>query len=138
MPRVAPLMPRKMLPPPTTIAISTPNSMRASVASDAMRCTTAESMPYPVVRSANASPESFRTTRRYRLSGIRAPFRRGQDFGCVRPLAREALLPADLDAREPAHLRIGTKRSDERRDRLLVVLHERLVEQRAALPFEEA
>jgi hypothetical protein len=45
MPRVAPLMPRKMLPPPTTIAISTFRSRRASLTSCAMRNTTGASMP---------------------------------------------------------------------------------------------
>ena len=67
MPRVAPPMPRKMLPPPTTTAISTSSSLRALVISSAMRCTTAASMPYPIVVSANASPESLSTTRWYRL-----------------------------------------------------------------------
>ena len=41
---------------------------RASATSSAMRCTTAASMPKLVVVSANASPDSLRTTRRYWLS----------------------------------------------------------------------
>jgi len=48
MPLVAPVSPRKMLPPPTTIAISTPRSARAFVTSSAIRWTTAASIPNPM------------------------------------------------------------------------------------------
>src|SRR5947208_12482950 len=138
MPRVAPLIPRKMLPPPTTIAISTPRSARAFDASSAMRCTTSESMPKPIARSANASPESFRTTRRYRLSGIDAPLV-WSSWSPGRGHAgrtRRALLLADLDAREAPNGGTVPQRLDERCDALLLVLHERLLEQRHLL--EEA
>src|SRR5215831_8177590 len=94
MPPVAPLMPRKMLPPPTTIAIST-------------------------LRSANASPESLSTTRRYLLSDIsrssRAP-------------AGGSLL-ADLDAREAANRGIAAEPRYERPHRRFLVLDERLLDE---------
>ena len=76
-------MPRKMLPPPTTIAISTPSSARAFVTSSAMRCTTSASMPKPIVWSANASPESLSTTRRYWLSVISSSSSSDVDVGRV-------------------------------------------------------
>src|SRR2546422_1949801 len=63
MPAWAPLRPRKMLPPPTTIAISTSRSRRTSATSAAMRETTSPSMPWAWVESANASPDSLSTTR---------------------------------------------------------------------------
>src|SRR5690242_1972665 len=115
-------MPRKMLPPPTTIAISTLSSARAFVTSAAMRCTTSESMPKLSLRSANASPESLSTTRRYLLSDIsrssRAP-------------AGGSLL-ADLDAREAANRGIAAEPRYERSHRRLLVLDERLLDQGAA------
>src|ERR1041385_3018950 len=63
MPSVAPLTPRKMLPPPITIATST-SMVWASATSSAMRARVAGSMPYcrsPI----RASPESLRRTREY-------------------------------------------------------------------------
>src|SRR6478672_9318855 len=63
MPAPAPAMPRQMLPPPTTTAISVPRSRRTSAISAAMRATVAPWMPKPVTGSANASPDSLRTTR---------------------------------------------------------------------------
>src|SRR6185295_16524927 len=122
MPPVAPLIPRKMLPPPTTIAISTLSSARAFVTSAAIRCTTSESMPKLSLRSANASPESLSTTRRYLLSDI---------SGSLRAPADGSLL-ADLDAREATDRGTATEPGDERAHRRLLVLHERLLDQRAA------
>src|SRR5882757_2067677 len=63
MPEAAPLMPRKMLPPPTTMQISTPRAWTWATSS-AMRSTIFGSMPYswsPI----RASPEIFNSTRRY-------------------------------------------------------------------------
>src|SRR5262249_7476597 len=133
MPRVAPVRPRKMLPPPTTIAISTPRSPRAFVTSSAMRCTTLASMPNPIFWSANASPESFSTTRWYRLAVIGNSSRAKS---VVRRANPRALFLSDLDPREPADVCIGPERLHDRVDRLLVVLHERLLDERDRL--EEA
>src|SRR6476659_4073982 len=121
MPPVAPLMPRKMLPPPTTIAISTLSSARAFVTSAAMRCTTSESMPKLSFWSANASPESLSTTRRYLLSDISRSSRSG-----VRSLL------ADLDAREATDRGIAAQPGHERPHGRLLVLHERLIDERTA------
>src|SRR5690242_21689608 len=115
-------MPRKMLPPPTTIAISTLSSARAFVTSAAMRCTTSESMPKLSFWSANASPESLSTTRRYLLSDISRSSRA--------PTGGSLL--ADLDAREAAARGIAAEPGDERPHRRLLVLHERLLDQRPA------
>src|SRR5471030_2063168 len=119
MPLVAPIMPRKMLPPPTTIAISTPRSARALVTSAAMRCTTSESMPKLIDLSANASPESLSTTRRYLLSDISNS-----------PLASaDGSLLADLDPSEAAHCGVAPELGDKRPDGRLLVLHGRLLEE---------
>src|SRR5712692_9861790 len=87
MPRSAPGNPRKMFPPPTTTAISTPSFECAVATSSAMRWTTSASMPNPMDVSANTSPESLSTTRRYRDVSLTA-----------RPLV--ALLLAHLDPDE--------------------------------------
>src|SRR5215471_7603229 len=115
MPRVAPDMPRQMLPPPTTTAISTPSSWRAYATSSAMRCTTAASMPYPVAVSANASPDSLSTTRRKRL--------------WLRGSTCRNLLLAGLHAGEPRDGRTLAEPFEELADRHLRVLHGRLLEQ---------
>src|SRR5690606_39562244 len=52
-----------MLPPPTTMATSTPVAW-ASAISSATRFTVNGSMPYPTAGSAKASPDSLRSTRR--------------------------------------------------------------------------
>jgi len=62
MPRPLPLVPRQKLPPPTTIAMSTPNSSRASLSSPASCAKTSLSRPKPDF-SASASPDNFNTTR---------------------------------------------------------------------------
>src|SRR5262245_45984756 len=125
MPRVAPLIPRQMLPPPTTIAISTPRSARALATSSAMRCTTFASMPYPIVVSANASPESFSTTRLYWLPGI----------GVTLPWLAGLFL-AHLDTDEAPDLGLRAQTLDDLRHRRLGLLHEPLLEQ--AVVLEEA
>src|SRR5438045_3341194 len=141
MPPVAPCMPRKMLPPPTTIAISTPRSARALVTSPAMRCTTSESIPKPTERSANASPESLSTTRRYLLSGISISLAFAGAWpgsfvvSRLRGRSKWSVL-TDLDAGETADGGIGAQGLHERADRLLLVLDERLLDQRDRL--EEA
>src|SRR6185437_3355375 len=127
MPPFAPIMPRKMLPPPTTMAISTPRSARALVTSPAMRCTTSESMPKLIDLSANASPESLSTTRRYLLSAI------SSSFGPAGGRARVgASLLANLDASEATNGGIAAETGDERTHGGLLVLHERLLDERAA------
>src|SRR5512132_4046044 len=85
MPPALAATPRKMLPPPMTMATCTPRTM-TSRTSSAMRSSTGGSMPYPW-SPASASPESFRTIRRY--AGRRRP-------------ASAVMLPplADLKARE--------------------------------------
>src|SRR3954470_14410886 len=65
MPALAPVIPRQMLPPPTTTAISMPSSARTSTISDASCSSTLPSMPYPS-SPAKASPESFSSTRGHR------------------------------------------------------------------------
>src|SRR5262245_34411395 len=117
MPRVAPDIPRQMLPPPTTTAISTPSSARASATSSAMRCTTAASIPKLVVVSANASPDSLRTTRRYSLSSLMIG----------------TLVLAHLHAGEPRQLGVAAEAFDELGDAHLRVLHGRLLEQHDVL-----
>src|SRR5688572_12316954 len=62
MPRALAARPRKMLPPPTTMAISVP-SVFAALIWDAMPRTTSGSIPYSC-SPMSASPESFRSTRR--------------------------------------------------------------------------
>ena len=58
MPDSAPDMPRQMLPPPTTMAMSIPSSFLTATISRAMELTTAPSMPKPS-GPANASPETL-------------------------------------------------------------------------------
>src|SRR5262249_9500370 len=120
MPRVAPDMPRQMLPPPTTTAISTPNSERASATSSAIRCTTAASMPKLMVPSAKASPDSLRTTRDY------WPSSPGGGMG-------RTLVLAHLHAGEPGELGVTAEALDQLGDADLRVLDRRLLEQRDVL-----
>src|SRR5262245_60767356 len=116
-----------MLPPPTTIAISTPRSPRAFVTSSAMRCTTTASMPNPIFWSANASPESFSTTRWYRLAVIGNSSR--AELVVERREPPEALFLSDLDPRESTDVRVGPEGLHHGVDRLLVVLDERLLDE---------
>src|SRR5947209_14190158 len=129
MPRVAPLMPRKMLPPPTTTAISTPRSTRAAATSSAMRCTTPASMPKLSDASANASPDSLSTTRRNRLSPTVAP----SPLVTVSPWSRAVLLLAHFDAREPVHRGIRPERPQQLPDRRLRVAHVGLLDEHVVL-----
>jgi hypothetical protein len=66
MPWPAPVVPRQMLPPPTTMAISTSNSLRAIPISLARRATVTASRVSSDKALANASPEILSTTRRQR------------------------------------------------------------------------
>src|SRR5579872_83686 len=61
-PSPAPIVPRQMLPPPTTTAISTPNSSQAAAISRASLATVAASMVSSEAALASASPESLSTT----------------------------------------------------------------------------
>src|SRR4051812_34997243 len=116
MPVLAPVAPRQMLPPPTTTAMSTPRDCLASAISRAIWKTTSPSIELPPL-SANASPLSFSTTR----------FQRG--CSSVMPRVRSrARSPADEHLREADDGRGG----DRRRDLLLLVGVEGLVEERAA------
>src|SRR5215212_10982576 len=112
MPAPAPAMPRQMLPPPTTTAISVPRSRWTSATSAAMRATVAPWIPKPVTGSANASPDSLRTTR---LQFPRMP-----------------VLPADHDLGETGERGVAQELGDGH----LVVLDEVLLEQNLLL--EEA
>src|SRR5262245_48233402 len=64
MPAALAAMPRKMLPPPITMATWTPSSVTSRISAPT-RSSTGGSIPYPW-SPASASPESFRTIRRYR------------------------------------------------------------------------
>src|SRR3954447_22737492 len=117
MPWPAPVIPRQMLPPPTTTAMSTSRSRRTSTISCASWRTMSPSMPWPSL-PANASPESLRTTRRHRAPPT-----------VDRPSA------ADRDLGEAHDLRAA----EEVGDRLLLVLHVVLLEEHALLePAGEA
>src|SRR5256885_5346089 len=118
-PRDAPLSPRKMLPPPTTMAICTLRASQASATSSASRLTTTASMPEPTEESANASPESLSSTLPQWLSGT--------------PLT---LLLADLHPGEPGDLGVGAQARQQRPDGDLGVAHEALLDQTVLL--EEA
>src|SRR3954452_7081919 len=115
MPSPAPVWPRQMLPPPTTIAISVPSCCWVSATSAAMRATTAPSIPYPKETWANASPDSLSTTRCQRP--------RPSPFGdvSVTPLA------PDLDLGEARDLGVAQQLLDGH----LGVAHELLLEQHA-------
>src|SRR5512135_1399198 len=63
MPRALPAKPRKMLPPPMTMANSQPRAC-TSLISAAIACSTSGSMPYPTF-GINASPLSFSITLLY-------------------------------------------------------------------------
>src|SRR5437588_3188045 len=114
-PREAPFSPRKMLPPPTTMAICTLRASTASATSSARRFTTTASMPEPMEESANASPESFSSTRPHRLS------------------ATAALLLADFDPHEAGDLRLGPEPRQQRPDGDLRVAHEALLDEDVVL-----
>src|SRR5581483_3372645 len=118
-PREAPFSPRKMLPPPTTMAIWTLRASTASATSSARRLTTTASMPEPMEESANASPDSLSSTLPQRLSATTA-----------------TLLLADLDPGEPGHLGIGPEARQQRPDRDLGVADEALLDE--AVLLEEA
>src|SRR5207302_8823523 len=109
-PREAPFRPRKMLPPPTTMAICTLRASTASATSSASRLTTTASMPEPMEESANASPESLSSTLPQRLSGL------------------GALLLADLDPDAPRHLGLCTQPRQHRPDADLGIPHLSLLE----------
>src|SRR5258708_4668876 len=120
--------PRKMLPPPTTIAICAP-SLSASASSSAISCTRCDSRPKPCV-PARASPESLRRTRwnagvgivgsfAFQFPGFELETRNrkpetsllffrfdwvGEGDGCVRI--------ADLEAGETAHADVFTQLAD--------------------------
>src|SRR5450759_768182 len=90
MPFVAPAMPRKMLPPPTTTATSMPAAWTTPICS-AMRSRTLGSMPYPA-SPMSASPESLSRTR-LNVMGTKTlsrrmtcagPAKRGAAWGTVR------------------------------------------------------
>src|SRR6266508_4194175 len=117
MPRSAPGMPRKMLPPPTTMAISTPSSACEAATSSAMRWTMWASMPKPVDVSAKTSPESFSTTRSYR------------DASPTRLL----LLFADLDPDEPSDGCLLAELTQQLADRRLRLADERLLDENVRL-----
>src|SRR5262245_4518486 len=116
MPRVSPDMPRQMLPPPITTAISTPRSRRAAWISPAMRATTCASMWCPVSVFSSASPESFRTTRRNGLDAM--PW---------------TLLLADLHPSEAPDGSVAAQLLEQLPDRRLRIAHERLLEQHVLL-----
>src|SRR5687768_15101692 len=109
MPAPAPAMPRQMFPPPTTTAISVPRSRRTSATSAAMRATVAPWIPKPVTGSANASPDSLRTTR------FQFP--------------RMPALPADHDLGETGDLGVAQEVGDAQ----LVVPHVVLLQQHVLL-----
>src|SRR5581483_1812069 len=115
-PREAPFSPRKMLPPPTTMAIWTLRASTASATSSASRLTTTASMPEPMEESANASPESFSSTLPHRLSATAA-----------------SLLFADFEPHEPADLRLRAQPRQERSDDDLRVAHEALLDEDVVL-----
>src|SRR5918994_1892219 len=126
MPRSAPGLPRKMLPPPTTTAISTPSSVFAAATSSAMRCTTAASMPEPEAASANTSPDSFSTTRSYLDASPNAsPYA----FFAILLVTTRRLLVADLDPHEAADGRILAELAQQLADRGLRLAEERLPDQ---------
>src|SRR5205807_5691216 len=114
-PREAPFRPRKMLPPPTTMAICTLRASTASATSSARRFTTTASMPEPMEESANASPESLSSTLPQRLSGI------------------GPLLLADLDPDEPGDLGLGAEPRQQRPDGDLGIPYVALLEEAVLL-----
>src|SRR5579862_4416694 len=112
MPRAAARRPRKMLPPPTTMAISTPRRWTEAT-SEAIACTHSGSVPYsswPI----NASPESFSSTRR----------KTGGRLCAASP--RCAVSATDREAREPPHddvlAGLGGQLGPQLVDRLAAVL----------------
>src|SRR6476646_6963736 len=131
--------PRQMLPPPTTTAICTPIEVTSTSCS--ARCSVAtDEMPNGGSPGENASPESLSSTRRYAsvprastavsgasVTGARPPVAMGWSLGLL----------AQLEPGEPADRQLLADLSGnlvhQLRDRDLVVLHERLVEQGVVL-----
>src|SRR5579883_259159 len=120
-PLPAALVPRQMLPPPMTMASSTPSSARAWAISEAMRSTTAASMVSSEAADARASPDILSTTRRQRgWPGLVA----GKALSApTPPSAPHRHLGEAGDPRRPQPLG----------DRLLLVLHPGLLQQAALL-----
>src|SRR5262245_64947347 len=134
MPRFSPDIPRQMLPPPMTTAISTPRSRRASWISPAIRATISASMWCPVAAFSSASPDSFSTTRRKRLAMNRKPTPTTRVVRCSPGYpARGRSLLAHLHAGEAADLGVAAELGHELADRGLRVAHERLLEQHVVL-----
>src|ERR1017187_1946206 len=80
--------------------------------------------------SANASPESFSTTRRYWLAATRLPLSLDAGLGYLTPgPLRSVLVLADLDAREPADGGVRSKAREELTDGSFRLLYEGLLEQ---------
>src|ERR1700722_16802751 len=102
-------LPRQMLPPPTTTAIETPSACTAAI-SFAMTVVVSTSTLPPL--PANASPESFRRTRR--KAGVKAPL----------------LAECELGEAPDRHLlaQHAGYAVDELADRDRIVLHEGLLE----------
>src|SRR5688500_2927549 len=98
MPAPAPVMPRQMLPPPTTMATSTPR-FRALTTSPATYSANLPSMPKEV-SPAKASPESLSRIRLYFASGtgslsIQVDLGEGGDGGVAEQLGDRLLVVAD-------------------------------------------
>src|SRR5271165_157642 len=116
------VLPRQMLPPPTTQAICTP-LLATSLISCAIRYTASVSIGSPRPPPANASPLSLSRTRLY--------------AGCAP--ARTALMSrlADVEPGEPADLDVLPEDADgaghKVGDRAALVAHERLLEQHVFL-----
>src|SRR5579872_62769 len=97
----SPIVPRQMLPPPTTMASSMSSSARARVISRAKRSTTLASMVSSDADEASASPDILRTSRRRRsASGAAEMSATAVDLGST-----PALSVADNDLREAHDLR---------------------------------
>src|SRR5205823_1960344 len=136
MPAPAPVAPRQMLQPPTTMAISVSSSRRASASSIAIRSTIAPSMVSSLAELANASPETFRTTRFHGcVGGVVTPPSCAEMYR--NPLnSRVSVHPgtglgsrADTDLSEADDLGVA----EHLLDALLVVLGVALLEQHALL-----
>src|SRR6516165_7371880 len=110
MPLLSPVVPRQMLPPPTTTANCRPPASMACAISLAMRSTVAASMVSSDAAEARASPDILRTMRR---GSPTIPSASG----------------ADDDLRE----RHDAGRAEHGRDALLLVAHVALIQQHALL-----
>src|SRR5215218_2549200 len=140
MPAASAVEPRTMLPPPTTTAICTPRSSTSTSwrATPSMR---SKPSPKPVAESANASPESFSSTRSY--CGLPSPASAGGPSPAItnatvppvpRPPGVAGLGPLPhLEAGEAAQhellAHLGRVVVQQVLDGLLVVADVRLVEQ---------